>query len=149
MKTTSNGPAAPARYDATDAARTSMLGSGRSGCRTAERAAAVSAAALRRQTCAAAGLFSTSAAAAAPRLAAAAAERDRSELVRAELQTQRARALGLQGRIEEGEALLDSLEPAFGVLELRVLLERGRLRAAAGDPVGATPLLEAALRAAR
>ncbi|MGO4535613.1 hypothetical protein [Leifsonia sp. 2MCAF36] len=87
--------------------------------------------------------------ASAERLAAAAGEPDRSELVRAELQTQRARALGLQGRIEEAEALLDSLEPAVGVLEVRVLLERGGLRVAAGDPEGATPLLEAALRAAR
>ena len=74
--------------------------------------------------------------ASAERLAAAAAESDRSELVRAELQTQRARALGLQGRIEEAEALLDSLEPAAGVLEVRVLLERGRLAVVAGDRVG-------------
>ncbi|WP_431247239.1 hypothetical protein [Leifsonia xyli] len=87
--------------------------------------------------------------ASAERLAAAAAETGRSELVRAELETQRARALGLQGRIEEAEALLDSLEPAAGVLEVRVLLERGRLRAAAGAPREATGLLETALRAAR
>ena len=87
--------------------------------------------------------------ASAERLAAAAAVPDRSELVRAELQTQRARALGQQGRIEEAEALLDSLEPAYGVLEVRVLLERGRLSVAAGAPEEATPLLEAALRAAR
>ncbi|MFP3416203.1 hypothetical protein SB773_32710, partial [Bacillus sp. SIMBA_074] len=66
--------------------------------------------------------------ASAERLADAAARPDRSELVRAELETQRARALGLQGRTEEAEALLDSLEPATGVLEVRVLLERGRLR---------------------
>ncbi|MFF9562822.1 tol-pal system YbgF family protein [Leifsonia sp. NPDC014704] len=87
--------------------------------------------------------------ASAERLAAAAAEPDRSEVVRAELQTQRARALGLQGRIEEAEALLESLEPAAGVLEVRVLLERGRLRSAAGRPSEAVPVLEAALRAAR
>ncbi|MGN7800875.1 tetratricopeptide repeat protein [Leifsonia sp. 22587] len=83
------------------------------------------------------------------RLADAVARSDRSEVVRAELETQRARALGLQGRIEEGEALLDSLEPASGVLEVRVLLERGRLRLAADRLEEAVPLLEAALRAAR
>lgn len=87
--------------------------------------------------------------ASAGRLAAAAAEPARSEVVRAELQTQRARALGLQGRIEEAEALLDSLEPAGGVLEVRVLLERGRVRLAAGRSGEAVPLLESALRAAR
>ena len=87
--------------------------------------------------------------ASAERLAAAAAEPARSEVVRAELQTQRARALGLQGRIEEAEALLDSLEPANGVLEVRVLLERGRVRLAADRPDEAVPVLEAALRAAR
>ncbi|MGO4594150.1 hypothetical protein AB4Z18_10045 [Leifsonia sp. 2TAF2] len=87
--------------------------------------------------------------ASADRLAAAAAEPDRSELVRAELETQRARALGLQGRFEEAEALLESLEPAFGVLEVRVLLERGRLRNAVGRSWEAVPILEAALRTAR
>ena len=87
--------------------------------------------------------------ASAERLAAAAAEPARSEVVRAELQTQRARALGLQGRIEEAEALLDSLEPAIGVLEVRVQLERGRIRLAADRADEAVPLLESALRAAR
>jgi tetratricopeptide (TPR) repeat protein len=87
--------------------------------------------------------------ASAERLAAAAAEPGRSELVRAELETQRARAFALQGRIEEAEALLDSLEPASGVLEVRVLLERGRIRLAAGRAAEAVPLLESALRAAR
>lgn len=87
--------------------------------------------------------------ASAERLAAAAAEPDRSEVVRAELETQRARALGAQSRRAEAEALLESLEPAAGVLEVRVLLERGRLRAAAGHPDEALPALEAALRAAR
>ncbi|WP_285117208.1 hypothetical protein [Leifsonia sp. fls2-241-R2A-40a] len=83
------------------------------------------------------------------RLAAAAAQPDRSEVVRAELETQRARALGLQGRFEEGEALLESLEPAASVLEVRVLLERGRLRIATGRAGEAVPILEAALNAAR
>jgi len=87
--------------------------------------------------------------ASAERLAAAAAEPDRPEVVRAELETQRARALGAQGRRAEAEALLESLEPAAGVLEVRVLLERGRLRLAGGRLIEAIPVLEAALRAAR
>jgi tetratricopeptide (TPR) repeat protein len=87
--------------------------------------------------------------ASAERLAAAAALPGRSELVRAELETQRARALGLQGRFAEAEALLDSLEPAFGRLEVRVLLERGRLRGAEGRQGEAVEVLQEALRAAR
>lgn len=87
--------------------------------------------------------------ASADRLAAAAAEPGRSELVRAELETQRARALGLQGRFAEADALLDSLEPAFGRLEVRVLLERGRLRAGEGRPADAAAVLQDALRSAR
>lgn len=87
--------------------------------------------------------------ASAERLAAAVAQPGRSELVRAELETQRARALGLQGRFEEAEALLDSLEPAFGRLEVRVLLERGRVRSAEGRHADAVEVLQEALRAAR
>jgi tetratricopeptide (TPR) repeat protein len=87
--------------------------------------------------------------ASAERFAIAAAEPDRPELVRAELETQRARALGLQGRFAEAEALLDSLEPAIGPLAVRILLERGRLRNTAGLPEEAVPLFEEALLAAR
>ncbi|MDN4614986.1 hypothetical protein P5G50_11045 [Leifsonia sp. F6_8S_P_1B] len=87
--------------------------------------------------------------ASAERFAMAAAEPSRSELVRAELETQRARALGLQARFEEAEALLESLEPAFGRLHLRILLERGRLRSAEGRPQEAVPLFEEALLTAR
>ncbi|WP_426623952.1 hypothetical protein ACPPVW_15370 [Leifsonia sp. McL0607] len=87
--------------------------------------------------------------ASAERFAIAAAEPDRSELVRAELETQRARAFGLQGRFAEAEALLDSLEPAIGPLAVRILLERGRLRNTAGRPEEAVPLFEDALVAAR
>jgi len=89
--------------------------------------------------------------ASAERFAMAAAEPYRSEPVRAELETQRARALGLQGRFAEAEALLDSLEPAsaFGRLQVRILLERGRLRATEGRDDEAVPLLEEALIAAR
>ncbi len=87
--------------------------------------------------------------ASAERFALAAAEPERPELVRAELETQRARALGLQGRFAEAEALLESLEPAIDRLAVRVLLERGRLRAAEGSAEEAVPLLEEALTAAR
>ena len=85
----------------------------------------------------------------AERLAIAAAQPDRSELVRAELETQRARALGLQGRFAEADALLESLEPAIGTLAVRILLERGRLRNTEGESDAAIELLEEALQAAR
>lgn len=87
--------------------------------------------------------------ASAERFAIAAAEPDRSEVVRAELETQRARAFGLQGRFAEADALLDSLEPAIGTLAVRILLERGRLRNTEGRTEEAVPLLEEALLAAR
>jgi tetratricopeptide (TPR) repeat protein len=87
--------------------------------------------------------------ASAERFAIAAAEPDRPELVRAELETQRSRAFGLQGRFAEAEGLLDSLEPAIGTLAIRILLERGRLRNTSGRADEAVPLLEEALLAAR
>lgn len=87
--------------------------------------------------------------ASAERFAIAAAEPDRPELVRAELETQRARSFGLQGRFAEADALLDSLEPAVGTLAVRILLERGRLRNTAGRAEDAVPLFEEALIAAR
>ena len=87
--------------------------------------------------------------ASADRFAQAAAESDRAELVRAELETQRARALGLQQRFDEADALLDSLEPALGILAVRTALERGRLRMSAGRWHDALPLFEEALSRAR
>lgn len=87
--------------------------------------------------------------ASAERFAIAAAEPDRAELVRAELETQRARALGLQGRFAEADGLLDSLEPALDTLAVRILLERGRLRNTEGLRAEAVPLFESALLAAR
>lgn len=60
------------------------------------------------------------------------------------LQTQLARALGLQGRFEEADAVLDAVEDAPD----RVLLERGRLRNSSGDLAAAVPLFEAAKDAA-
>jgi tetratricopeptide (TPR) repeat protein len=72
-----------------------------------------------------------------------------SEIVRAELETQRARALGLQRRFAEADALLDLLEPAMGRLAVRILLERGRLRNTAGSVEEAIELFEEAFLAAR
>ena len=63
---------------------------------------------------------------------------------KAELATQLGRAIGLQGRYEEADALLDSLdgdEPTVGV---RILLERGRLLSASGHAAMAVPLFEQA-----
>ncbi|MBD1542092.1 hypothetical protein G9E11_07495 [Arthrobacter sp. IA7] len=63
---------------------------------------------------------------------------------RAELSTQLGRAIGLQGRYEEADALLDSIdgdEPTVGV---RVLLERGRVLNASGHAAMAVPLFEQA-----
>lgn len=83
------------------------------------------------------------------RIASAAAEPFRGELVRAELETQRARAFGLQGRFAEADALLESMEPASGRLHVRILLERGRLRSSEGCLPEAVEVLEEALNAAR
>ena len=63
---------------------------------------------------------------------------------RAELATQLGRAISLQGRFEEADALLDGIdgdEPTVGV---RILLERGRVLNAGGHPAMAVPLLEQA-----
>lgn len=63
---------------------------------------------------------------------------------RAELATQLGRAIGLQGRLDEADALLDGIdgdEPTVGV---RVLLERGRVLNAGGHAAMAAPLLEQA-----
>jgi tetratricopeptide (TPR) repeat protein len=87
--------------------------------------------------------------ASAARFAQAAAEDDRTEVERAELETQRARALGLQQRFDEADALLDSLEPAVGVLDVRVQLERGRLRRSAGRIEEAVRLFVEAVSRAR
>jgi tetratricopeptide (TPR) repeat protein len=88
--------------------------------------------------------------ASAARFAQAAAEDDRTEAERAELETQRARALGLQQRFDEADALLDSLGPALGVLDVRIQLERGRLRRSEGRIEEAVRLFdEAAVRARR
>jgi tetratricopeptide (TPR) repeat protein len=64
---------------------------------------------------------------------------------RAELVTQRARALGLQERFEDGHALLDSLgDPADAAVATRMALERGRLLYSGGRRTEAVPEFEAA-----
>lgn len=67
---------------------------------------------------------------------------------RAELETQVARALGLQGRFDEGHAVLDEVAagPAAGDphVRVRLALERGRLRNSAGSPGDALPQFELA-----
>jgi tetratricopeptide (TPR) repeat protein len=64
---------------------------------------------------------------------------------RAELATQLGRAIGLQGRFEEADALLDSIdgedEPTIGI---RIILERGRILNSSGHPAMAVPLFEQA-----
>jgi tetratricopeptide (TPR) repeat protein len=64
---------------------------------------------------------------------------------KAELTTQLGRAIGLQGRYEEADALLDSIdgedEPTVGI---RVLLERGRVLNNSGHAAMAVPLFEQA-----
>ncbi|GIT79364.1 hypothetical protein LLS1_10330 [Leifsonia sp. LS1] len=85
----------------------------------------------------------------AERIAAAASRPDRPELVRAELQTQRARAFGLQGRFAEADALLASLEPATGILHVRIVLERGRLLNTEGRHAEAVEMFQEAVQAAR
>ena len=82
------------------------------------------------------------------------AERFRAELATgpaptasAELVTQLARALGLQGRFDEADELLDGVraEGLLPVVEVRVALERGRLRNSSGTPVEAVPFFKQAL----
>lgn len=73
-----------------------------------------------------------------------AAEAERDAAARAELQTQVARALGLQERFEEADAVLDAVRAAAPVVAVRVSLERGRVRNSAGEPTAAAPLFRAA-----
>jgi len=57
---------------------------------------------------------------------------------RAEVQTQIARAQGLQRRFADGHATLDEIEsspkPRSDRVDIRIALERGRLRNSSGDP---------------
>lgn len=77
-----------------------------------------------------------------------AAEGAGSDLERAALLTQVARALGLAGRFDEARALLDGLGADSPELRVRTLLERGRLLNSSGDAAAARPLFETAFAAA-
>lgn len=63
---------------------------------------------------------------------------------RAELETQLGRAIGLQGRFEEADALLDAIDGDEPTVAVRVLLERGRLLNSSGHAQMAVPLFEQA-----
>lgn len=63
--------------------------------------------------------------------------------------TQVARALGLQGRYDDGHAVLDGLSPDDPEVGVRLALERGRLVRSGGDPAAARPLFEEAAARAR
>ena len=62
-----------------------------------------------------------------------------------ELTTQIARAIGLQGRYRDADALLDRIDGRHPFVSTRIHLERGRLRNSAGDPEAARPLFSLAL----
>lgn len=66
-----------------------------------------------------------------------------------ELRTQQARALGLQGRCDDGDAILDSIVEPEGIVAVRLEIERGRLRNTAGDREEATAHFNEALNLAR
>ncbi|KRE81654.1 hypothetical protein [Arthrobacter sp. Soil763] len=63
---------------------------------------------------------------------------------RAELATQLGRAIGLQGRHEEADALLDGIDADEPTVAVRVLLERGRVLNSGGHAEMAVPLFEQA-----
>lgn len=63
---------------------------------------------------------------------------------KAELETQLGRAIGLQGRFEEADALLDAIDGDEPTVAVRVLLERGRLLNSSGHAQMAVPLFEQA-----
>jgi hypothetical protein len=77
-----------------------------------------------------------------------AAEQQTDAAARAELETQVARALGLQERYEDADAVLDRVPADSVEVSVRVALERGRLRNSGGDPAAAVPLFRAAAEAA-
>ncbi|MDQ7879605.1 hypothetical protein Q9R08_16560 [Microbacterium sp. QXD-8] len=75
-------------------------------------------------------------------------EQETDAAARAELQTQVARALGLQERFDEADAVLDAVTIEDAAVAARAALERGRLRNSAGDVEGAAPYFLAAVDAA-
>lgn len=78
----------------------------------------------------------------------AAAEEEVDASARAELETQVARALGLQERFAEADALLDALAIDDDAVAARAALERGRLRNSSGDAESAVSYFLAAAGAA-
>jgi tetratricopeptide (TPR) repeat protein len=62
----------------------------------------------------------------------------------AELGTQLGRAIGLQGRFEEADGVLDAIDGDEPTVAVRVLLERGRVLNSSGHKEMAVPLLEQA-----
>ncbi|BCT74675.1 hypothetical protein SCMU_05170 [Sinomonas cyclohexanicum] len=67
------------------------------------------------------------------------------EAERRELATQLGRAIGLQGRFEEADALLDGIDSELDpTIAVRVLLERGRVLNSSGHAAMAVPLFEQA-----
>lgn len=78
----------------------------------------------------------------------AAAEAETDAAARAELATQVARALGLQERFAEADAVLSTTPVSSPEASVRIALERGRLRNSAGDAAAAIPLFELAAEAA-
>lgn len=82
------------------------------------------------------------------RLQRAAEEEETDAAARAELRTQVARALGLQERFAEADAVLDAIGSDDPAVRARVALERGRLRNSGGDAPAAIPLFRTAAEAA-
>jgi tetratricopeptide (TPR) repeat protein len=75
-------------------------------------------------------------------------EESAEEPARSELDTQVARALGLQGDFAGGDAVLDAIDSTDAVVTIRVALERGRLLNSSGRPADAVPYFSAALETA-
>jgi tetratricopeptide (TPR) repeat protein len=74
-------------------------------------------------------------------------ERETSDGGRAEVLTQLARVEGLRGRFGEGDRLVDEAESLGGssvAAQVRIRLERGRLRRSSGDPEASLPLFASA-----
>ena len=86
------------------------------------------------------------------RAAIEAAEADGEPAAADEARTQLARSLGLQGRFDEGHAILDRVDldhPAEDRVRVRARLERGRLLRSSGDPAASVAPFEAAWELAR
>lgn len=63
---------------------------------------------------------------------------------RAEIETQLARSLGLQGRFDEARDLLSSIQSDQAVVQVRLALETGRVTNSAGSPTDSVPSFEVA-----